>query len=215
VKSEPSPQMKKQDGGRSKSRQAMGSPRVEQPPSQPVRPAKQPLAGRWWGRILINAFILWHLFALTIWLLPESALRQSWIGLVSPYMTWTGFMQSWSLFSPNPAPMEVYVEARITYADGRARSWVYPRMVNMGYLERYRRERFRKLIEMAHPDENRVVWPSLARYAARRNNLNPGNPPVSVALVRHFRAIPPPGLLFAPFKTYLFFQMPVRSGDLR
>src|SRR5712692_8347704 len=139
--------MKKQDRGRSKSRQAMGSPRVEQPASHPVRPVQQPIAQRRWGRMLINAFIFWHLFALTIWLLPESALRQNCFGLVSPYMTWTGFMQSWSLFSPNPAPMQVYVEARIRYAEGRVRSWDYPRMVNMGYIERYRRERFRKLIE--------------------------------------------------------------------
>src|SRR5438132_1633130 len=148
--------MTKQDRGSSKSRQAMGSPRVEPAASLgvAVRPVLPSIGARGWGRMLINAFILWHLFALTIWLLPESALRQSCFGLVSPYMTWTGFMQSWSLFSPNPAPMEVYVEARITYADGRVRSWVYPRMVNMGYLERYRRERFRKLIEMAHPDEN-------------------------------------------------------------
>jgi len=188
---------------------------VEHAASHPAWPMQQPIARRWWGRILINAFILWHLSALTIWLLPESALRRNCIGLVSPYMTWTGFMQSWSLFSPNPAPTEVYVEARITDADGRVRSWVYPRMVNMGYLERYRRERFRKLIEMAHPDENSMVWPSLARYAARRNNIDPRHPPVSVALVRHFRAIPPPGLLFAPYQTSIFFQMPVRPGDLR
>ena len=66
------------------------------------------------------------------------------------------------------------------------RSWVYPRMADMGYIERYRSERFRKLIELGHPDEHRVVWPSLARYAARRNNIDPRNPPVSVALVRHW-----------------------------
>jgi hypothetical protein len=180
-----------------------------------VRPVRPSIAGCWWGRILINAFILWHLFALTIWLLPESALRQSCIGLVSSYMTSTGFMQTWTMFSPNPAPVEVYVEARITYADGRARSWIYPRMASMGYIERYRRERFRKLIEMAHPDVNSMVWPSLARYAARRNDVYPRNPPVSVSLVRHFRAIPPPGLLFAPFQTYVFFRTPVGPGNLR
>jgi hypothetical protein len=193
----------------------MGSPRLE-PAAAPVVPlAQQPLARRRWGRVLINAFILWHLFALTIWLLPESALRESCIGVVSPYMTLTGFMQSWGMFAPNPAGVEFYIEARVTYADGRVRRWVYPRMVDMGYIERYRRERFRKLIEMANPDENRVVWPSLARYAARRNNTDPRNPPVSVAMVRHFRAIPPPGLPFGPYQTYMFYEAPVLPGDLR
>lgn len=178
----------------------------------PLRPSP---TRRRWGRALVNAFLFWHLFALTIWLLPESALRRNWIGVVSPYMTLTGFMQSWSMFSPNPAAMDVYVESRITYADGRVRSWVYPRMVKLGYIERYRHERFRKLIEMAHPDVNSMMWPSLARYAARRNNVYPHDPPVAVALVRHFRSVPPPGLLFAPFQTYVFYQTPIRPEDLR
>jgi len=193
----------------------MGSLPVEQAPSAALRPLLPSLASRPWGRILVNAFIVWHLFALTIWLLPESELRQSCFGLVKSYMTLTGFMQSWSMFSPEPASVETHVEARISYADGRLRSWFYPRMASLGYIERYRHERFRKLIEMAQPDENRVVWPSLARYAARRNNIYPGNPPVSVALVRHFRPIPPPGMLFAPYQTYVFFQMPIKPGDLR
>lgn len=193
----------------------MGSPPEERASSPTARPVRPAITQRWWGRILINAFLVWHLFAVTIWLLPESELRQSWFGLVSPYMTLTGFMQSWSMFSPNPAGIEVHVEARITYAEGRVRSWFYPRMASLGYIERYRHERFRKLIEMAQPDENRMVWPSLARYAARRNNLYPGNPPVFVALVQHFRPIPPPGMLFAPDQTYVFFQTPVQPGELR
>jgi hypothetical protein len=201
--------------------------------AEPVAPTVRPLADQWlalhpWGRVLVNAFILWQLFALTIYLLPQSDLRQNWVApcaslsdcahrqsWVTSYMTFTGFMQSWTMFAPNPANVDFYFEARITYADGRVRSWDFPRMVRLGYMDRYRQERWRKLIENANSDENQMVWPSLARYAARRNNRYPGNLPVSVALVRHFRFIPPPGLLLAPFRTYTFYTTAITPRELR
>src|SRR5437016_2880346 len=89
-------------------------------------------AGRGWGRLVINAFILWQLFALTIWLLPASELRQSCVGLVQPYMAFTGLTQRWAMFSPNPDDVDAYIEARIIYADRHVRRWIYPRMIDMG-----------------------------------------------------------------------------------
>ena len=172
-------------------------------------------SGRGWRRPLINAFILWHLFALTIWLLPASALRESFAQNVLPYMTLTGLMQSWTMFSPDPSKLDMYVEARLTYADGQVRSWIYPRMINLGYFERYRHERFRKFIELAHLEDNRMVWPSVALYPARVNNLSPHNPPVQVQLVRHFRFTPPPGNTWPPYQTYTFYTQPILPQDLR
>src|SRR5205823_4872612 len=159
-----------------------------------VPPPGEPRGGNRWVRLAINVFVLWQLFALTIWLLPESELRRDCVGVITPYMTFTGLMQSWNMFSPEPSKLDMYVEARITYAKGPVRSWIYPRMTRLGYVERYWHERFRKFIELAHLDQNQMVWPSLARYPARVNNLYPGNPPVQVQLVRHFRFTPPPGV---------------------
>jgi hypothetical protein len=191
-------------------------PAVRQDPIlDDVRPRTDPRIGNRWGRLVVSAFVLWHLFALTIWLLPESALRQSCVRSVLPYMTFTGLMQSWTMFSPEPSKLDLYVEARVTYADGKVRSWIYPRMTELGYLERYWHERFRKFIELAHLDQNRMVWPSLARYPARLNNIYPGNPPVKVQLVRHFRFTPPPGGEWPPYQTYAFFTLPILPRDLR
>jgi hypothetical protein len=180
-----------------------------------LRSTPEPASGRGWRRLLINAFILWHLYALTIWLLPECALRQSCVQTVLPYMTFTGLMQSWTMFSPDPSKLDMYVEARVTYANGQTRNWVYPRMVDLGYVERYRHERFRKFIELAHLEENKMLWPSLARYPARVNNIYPNNPPVLVQLVRHFRFTPPPGAPWSPYQDYTFFTMPLLPQDLR
>src|SRR5215212_11118372 len=112
------------------------------------RPQQLPLSG--WQRFGLNAFILWNLFSVGIWLLPNSALRQSCAELVRPYLMITGLAQGWTMFSPNPSDVDLYIEARITYANGQVRGWNYPRMIDMGYVERYRRERFRKMIEIAN-----------------------------------------------------------------
>ena len=157
------------------------------------------LERRWWLRRAVNIFIVWHLFALAIWLTPaNSAIVQGCVGLVRPYMTLTGFAQSWSMFSPYPDRLEVTLEARITYANGEQRSWFFPRMARMGYVQRFEEERWRKLVEVATHGSTQIIWPALARYAARVNNYDAQNPPVSVELFQHSRQIPAPGGLMPP-----------------
>ena len=158
------------------------------------------LERRWWARKFINLFIAWHLFALFIWLMPDSgAIVQACVGVVRPYMAATAFAQAWNMFSPNPDRLDVYLEAQITYADGEKRSWTFPRLVHMGYTRRYEEERWRKLVEVATHGSNQALWPAYARYAARVNNYDTQNPPVSVELIQHSRIVPPPGQRIPPF----------------
>ena len=168
------------------------------------------LERRWWGRAAVNAFICWHLFALAIWLLPSSsAVVQSplGVGLVRPYMTLTAFAQSWNMFAPYPDKLDVTLEARILYADGETRSWYFPRMASMGYVRRYQEQRWRKIVEVATHGSTQVLWGSLARYAARVNDYDSQNRPVSVALFTHSRQIPAPGLPLPPLEV-----QPLESG---
>ena len=152
------------------------------------------LEKRWWLRRAVNLFIIWHMFAVFIWLMPSnSALVQLCVSTVRPYMVMTAFAQSWSMFSPNPDQMDVYLEAKITYANGRVKSWEFPRMVHFSYAKRYEEERWRKMTEVVTHGSNHQLWPIMARYAARQNNPDPSNPPVSVVLIQHSRIVPPPG----------------------
>ena len=173
---------------------------------------------------MVNVFIVWHLFALAIWLSPSgSAIDQSpvGVGLVRTYMTLTSFAQSWSMFSPYPDKLDVTLEAQITYADGTRRSWFFPRMSHMGYARRYEEERWRKLIEVATHANSQAVWVGLARYAARANNRDPHNRPVSVLLLQHSRVIPPPGASMPPVQVLPLqtgqgpFVLPIHPEDLR
>ena len=115
------------------------------------------------------------------------------MGIVRPYMTATAFAQSWNMFSPNPDRLDVYLEAQITYRDGEKRSWTFPRLAHMGYVRRYQEERWRKIVEVSTHGGNQMLWPALARYAARVNDYDSQNPPVSVELIQHSRQVPPPG----------------------
>ncbi len=158
------------------------------------------LEKRWWLRRAINLFIVWHLFALFIWLVPsQSAIVQACVGTVRPYMIMTAFAQSWSMFSPNPDHLDVFLEAKITYANGQVKFWEYPRMAHMSYAKKYEEERWRKMIEVVTHGGNHELWPSLARYAARVNNPDPHNLPVKVELIQHSRLIPPPGQPIPPY----------------
>lgn len=182
------------------------------------------LERRWWARKGINLFLVWHLFALTIWLAPSnSAIVQSplGVGLVRSYMTLTSFAQSWSMFSPYPDRLDVTMEAQITYADGEKRSWFFPRMAHMGYVRRYQEERWRKLVEVATHGNSQALWLAMARYAARANNTDRRNPPVSVLLFQHSRLIPPPGAPLPPIQVRPLqtpngaFVTPIHPEDLR
>lgn len=181
------------------------------------------LERRWWGRVCINIFIAWHLFAVAIWLLPNmqmSAIVHAFAPIIRPYMTFTGFMQSWNMFSPNPDNLDVYAEAKITHKDGTVQTWLFPRMVDMDYVKRYQEERWRKFIEVPTHGSYPVLLPAMARYAARVNNT-PGNPPVAVALFKCTRTVQPPGVKIGPYQTEPFtngsqpFTYAVRHRDLR
>ena len=173
------------------------------------------------GRAVVTVFVLWHLFALVTWAMAGSSeLSRQCMGLVRPYMTLTGLNQGWLMFAPEPYKLDVYVEARIHYADGSVRSWTYPRMETLPYEERYRSERYRKYVEVAHQEGFSYLWRSMATYAARLNNNRAGSAPVSVDLIRHFRTLPSPETTpleerLPPMSTYQFYTTSIQPEDLR
>ncbi len=174
---------------------------------------------RVWGRRLTNLFLALHVFALAMWLLPYNLpLVQRLVppdggGWVRDYVIWTGFEQSWQMFSPNPDTRDLDIVAHVTLRDGQARDWHFPRMRDMGYAARYRRERMRKYLEIAN--YNNTLWTPMALYAARQCDTDPGNPPVGVTLIRVIRDVPPPGKKPSPYTRQEFFQVVISPQELR
>jgi len=91
----------------------------------------------------------------------------------------------------------------------------------MGYARRYEEERWRKLVEVATHGNSQSLWLSMARYAARANDDDPKNRPVSVVLFQHMRLIPPPGTPMPPVRVSPLqtpngpFVVPIHPEDLK
>lgn len=173
-----------------------------------------------WKHVAISAFILFHLVAITCWSVPiNSLLIPKCKQLIGHYMLWSGLFQGWDMFAPDPSKLNCYVVAEIKYRDGQTRLWKFPRMQELGYVERYFRERFRKFsTEYLRTDDHAAMWPEAARYVARVNS-SASNPPVSVSLIRYWSEIGPqePGKVYKPglWYQYTFFTYPVKPADLQ
>lgn len=192
---------------------------VPDPKSSPeLRPA--PAAGdlspikRW----ALNAFLIFHLVAITCWAMPiTTPLTAALKDTFRPYLVWSGLFQSWDMFSPSPKTINSYVEATVTYANGNVRVWSFPRMERLSLTDRYMKERYRKFVEVLKEDMYSAMWPDVARHVARLNN-NGSAPISSVVLVRYWSDIVPRAdgkYTPSPWNGYRFFAYAVRPEDLQ
>lgn len=196
---------------------------------KPSRPAAQPPAATVDAppsgagmspavRLGISAFIAFNLFAIVSWCVPlDSPLIARCRELTRPYLIWTGLFQKWDMFAPDPSRMNNYAGAVIEYRDGQSSQWTFPRMEDLGYIDKYFMERYRKFTnDNLRLDADAPIWPDAARYIARVNN-RPSNPPISVALVRYWSIVPPPGARSdePAWSQFTFFRYNVVPGDLR
>lgn len=189
-------------------------PRVEETP--PPRREAATLSRR--ARIIATAFIAFHLVAVIVWAMPlDTPLTVGIRDSIRGYMLWTGLFQKWDMFAPDPSKLNNYVSATVTYRDGRASVWEFPRMENLGIVDKYFKERYRKYAcDNLRLDTRSQLWPDAARYVAR---ANASEQPVEVDLVRHWSEVPPPGPHGepppSPWSQYTFFRYTVQPGDLR
>jgi hypothetical protein len=163
----------------------------------------------------ISVFILFHLVAITCWALPVNFwLTDGVRDLVRPYMLWTGLFQSWDTFAPNPPTANLVVRAVVETREHHIRVWAFPRMEQLGYGERYVKERYRKFSEVLLQPLNAGILPDVARHIARLSN-DPGDPTVKIILVEYVQDIPANGGEAPPGKTTAFFEQPIQPEDLR
>lgn len=171
-------------------------------------------------RAIVNVFIMFHVAAILATCLPiQSLIVSNFKERVRPYMLASGLFQNWDMFAPDPLKLNIRVDAEITYANGETRTWKFPRMDELGYVERYFRERYRKYsTEYLRVDTYAGLRPDAARYIARLNN-QPSNPPVTVSLFRSWsemKPMRPDGVYEEDAWTRVnFFTYQVTAGDLQ
>ncbi len=171
-------------------------------------------------RAVISGLVLFHITAilaaaLPIEARPVAAVRDA----VLPYLRFTGLAQGWPMFAPDPRMENAYVEAQITYRDGRSAVWKFPIPSDYSQYDRVLVERYRKWgNDWVRVDQWQALRPDAARFIARAHN-DPHNPPVSITLVRYWSPIVPPafGKPAPPlaWRHETFFTYAVQPGDLQ
>jgi len=141
----------------------------------------------------LNCFIVAHIFAVTVWLLPNNPLKKVCLNLVTPYIAGMGLWQTWAVFAPDPKTWTTYVTARVTFQDGTKREWDFCRLEKLDYLTRLFKDRDRKWAESVNDNRNYRVWPDTCNYIARQFT-DKQNPPVLVSLIRHWEYMKVPEL---------------------
>jgi hypothetical protein len=165
----------------------------------------------------ISTFILFHLIAITCWAVPSNFWLVAGVReLVRPYMLWTGLFQSWDTFAPDPLAVNSYVKAVVVTRDRKIHVWAFPRMEELSFGERYRKERYRKFTEVMLQEKNAAIWPDIAKHIARSFN-NQTDPPDKVFLIQYQREITPGAdETHEPIlKTTILFEDYVQPEDLK
>ncbi|HEV3151436.1 MAG TPA: hypothetical protein VGY94_10800 [Acidobacteriaceae bacterium] len=174
-------------------------------------------ANRSFAHAAISVFILFHLIAITCWAVPwnVSVMREL-KELIRPYMAWSGLYQSWDMFAPNPKSIDSYIKAVVFTGDRRMKVWTFPRMEELGFAERYQKERYRKFEETLPEQRYEALRPGVATHVARLFNSQV-DPPDKVVLIE-FRSDIKPGAdeSYVPVpKPNVFYEGYIQSGDLR
>lgn len=156
-----------------------------------TRPEGENQKARALRRSAISAFILFHLFVITIVAVPLKAFSGV-KELVMPYMRWSGLYQSWDMFGPDPVKVNAYVKAVVISRDRHMQVWSFPRMEDLGLGERFRKERYRKFLEVLPQPQYAPLWPDVASHLARSLN-NATDPPHKILLIEFQSDIHPEG----------------------
>jgi hypothetical protein len=181
------------------------------------RLAAEDSANRSFAHAAISVFILFHLIAITCWAVPwnVSVMREL-KELIRPYMAWSGLYQSWDMFAPNPKSIDSYIKAVVFTGDRRMKVWTFPRMEELGFAERYQKERYRKFEETLPEQRYEALRPGVATHVARLFNSQV-DPPDKVVLIE-FRSDIKPGAdeSYVPVpKPNVFYEGYIQPGDLR
>jgi hypothetical protein len=145
-------------------------------------------------KILISAFIILHVTLTIAWLSPEThALRRAITDTTNWAWKFFGFWQGWELFAPAIRNVNAHSLAVINFDDGSSTAWPLPRFEQMGIVDKYRFDKFRKWNgDNAQWARYKEHWPALARYVANLHYAGTGPKPVSFTLLQFKASMPAP-----------------------
>lgn len=149
---------------------------------------------RWTARrLVVSAFLVVHISATVLWVMPDCALQRRTNRFVRCYIFPLGLWQFWTMFAPDPMTLSYTLEAEAVDTQGIRYSFAFPRLEGYSPLERIPRFRHPKYAVNLSINEFREPREFAARHVARTLGLTADRYPVDVRLFYEFRDSPPPG----------------------
>ncbi|MFO0907565.1 MAG: hypothetical protein U0794_04255 [Isosphaeraceae bacterium] len=148
----------------------------------------------WTARKLgISAFLIVHLGATTLWVIPDCPLRRACFSVVSCYIEPLGMWDYWGMFAPDPMKETITLEADVIDARGIHFGFAFPKLADYTRLTgipRFRHSKFAANLAMPGNEMYRVL---AARHVIRQLALTSEAFPLEVRLIYQVRNAPPPG----------------------
>jgi len=152
------------------------------------------VAWRWNARrLLVSAFVLFHLSAVCVWTLPGCYIKDHVQEFYRYYVLPTGMWQWWAIFAPDPVRNTCTLDAEVVDAKGMRHIFEFTRIAELPWWQKITRYRQPKFVNnMANP-EYAMSRPFTARYALRQTELKPDAYPLFVSLYFNVKDTPEPG----------------------
>ncbi len=150
---------------------------------------------RWTARrLIISAFVLFHLSALAIWTLPNSLFKERFSGPYRYYVLPLGLWQWWAIFAPDPVRENRVLEAEVVDAKRLIHVYEFNKVGDLPVLERLGRYRNPKFTDnMVYGGEYLPYREYTARHVVRQLGLGEDAFPLSVSLYAKINDPPPFG----------------------
>lgn len=149
---------------------------------------------RWTAcKLAISAFLLFHMTATLVWVVPESAIKTTMFPWFRGYMLPLALWQSWGMFAPEPVQTTYTLEAEVSDARGMSRIYEFPKVADLPWWEKMPKFRYPKLAANLAVDEYAQVREAAARHVVRAQGVGPDSFPVSVQLYYQIVKTPPFG----------------------
>ena len=143
-------------------------------------------------RSLVSAFVVVHITATLLFVIPTCPLRVNCYKVVSLYILPLGLWQYWGMFSPDPPANILMLDATVTDVRGMRHNFEFPRQADSSIwraMPRFRHSKF--VMNLSDPDPGMELnRRCAARHVVRQLAMPAEAFPVDVQLI--FTAIPCP-----------------------
>lgn len=141
--------------------------------------------------MVINGFIVFLLFVIWCWNLPDDCLARKLIRPWKGFILYTGLWHGWNMFAPEPLFVNRRLTAIVYLKNNAVIEWRSEDVGRMSWWRAFLFVRERKMIDNLLSNQMAYLKPALADFLARQYRSQ-GFEVTRIELVQFRRVVPPP-----------------------